>query len=382
METDTNTAPGAEPIRYFAAYVHSLRDGSYSVAIRRPDSSHLYATVVGNPFACSGIVEARELRDSIRAHGADATTADGRRVGFSAVEPTPRYGMSGGNLLATVGLLRAVDDYARGVDKPASVEFRRTRSGRALVSVNIGARAFGSDVDSPEAVRELAHRVEGLPDGIGYAHNAARALVRTLDERDAAALLSALVGMAHGEADDDGPMSRAIIGAADSIQRADYFRSVEGIASEILDRMTGERDSSGELVRQCADWDDVDEAVRENVDGSAWIIYTARARSVLALSDNSDAYEDVNGEPGASAEARAFYAMEADVLAKLDELAAERFGEDFDRDDVDTWRTEAQRAEDDDAEDDDDDGCPVDDPDCLGRNGDCHDACERPDSAD
>lgn len=26
----------------------------------------------------------------------------------------------------------------------------------------------------------------------------------------------------------------------------------------------------------------------------------------------------------------------------------------------------------------DDDGCPLDDPECEGRNGDCHDACERP----
>jgi len=26
----------------------------------------------------------------------------------------------------------------------------------------------------------------------------------------------------------------------------------------------------------------------------------------------------------------------------------------------------------------DDDGCPKDDPDCTGGNGDCHDACERP----
>lgn len=27
---------------------------------------------------------------------------------------------------------------------------------------------------------------------------------------------------------------------------------------------------------------------------------------------------------------------------------------------------------------DDDDGCPVDDPDCMGNGGDCHDACEAP----
>lgn len=27
---------------------------------------------------------------------------------------------------------------------------------------------------------------------------------------------------------------------------------------------------------------------------------------------------------------------------------------------------------------DEDDGCPVDDPDCMGDNGDCHDACEAP----
>ena len=27
---------------------------------------------------------------------------------------------------------------------------------------------------------------------------------------------------------------------------------------------------------------------------------------------------------------------------------------------------------------DDDDGCPKDDPDCMGNNSDCHDACERP----
>jgi hypothetical protein len=31
-----------------------------------------------------------------------------------------------------------------------------------------------------------------------------------------------------------------------------------------------------------------------------------------------------------------------------------------------------------DADEDDDDGCPKNDPDCMGKNGDCHDACEWP----
>lgn len=35
-------------------------------------------------------------------------------------------------------------------------------------------------------------------------------------------------------------------------------------------------------------------------------------------------------------------------------------------------------SDDDGNEEEEDDGCPVGDPDCLGANGDCHDACEAP----
>lgn len=40
--------------------------------------------------------------------------------------------------------------------------------------------------------------------------------------------------------------------------------------------------------------------------------------------------------------------------------------------------SEETEGDDEEEDDDDDDGCPKCDPDCLGNNGDCHDACEWP----
>ncbi|TIS22549.1 hypothetical protein [Mesorhizobium sp. M1A.F.Ca.IN.022.07.1.1] len=47
-------------------------------------------------------------------------------------------------------------------------------------------------------------------------------------------------------------------------------------------------------------------------------------------------------------------------------------------DEGDEWTFDQLTREDVDEEEEDDDGCPKGDPECLGNNGDCHDACESP----
>lgn len=68
-------------------------------------------------------------------------------------------------------------------------------------------------------------------------------------------------------------------------------------------------------VRSCAedvkDGNDIDEVI----DGSEWVIYTFRARLVLAVSDNANAWQDEGVEIDIKNcdSQRAYYAMRADV---------------------------------------------------------------------
>ncbi len=59
--------------------------------------------------------------------------------------------------------------------------------------------------------------------------------------------------------------------------------------------------------------EDIEDVLQEMIDGHEYIIYTHKARLVIAWSENPDAYEDEMGERAPTDEARAFMAMRADV---------------------------------------------------------------------
>lgn len=64
--------------------------------------------------------------------------------------------------------------------------------------------------------------------------------------------------------------------------------------------------------------EDEDDVLREMIDNHEFIVYTFKARLVIALSEHSGAYEDEMGEPATTDEARACFAMIADVREYLD----------------------------------------------------------------
>lgn len=95
-------------------------------------------------------------------------------------------------------------------------------------------------------------------------------------------------------------------------QNREYREEVKAIAQEIVDRV-----KSGELSP-----DDVNDALHESVDGDQWVIYTYRAKLVVAfLSDNGDAAYDegmeVDHSDGINWSAMAYFAMCADVRSEL-----------------------------------------------------------------
>lgn len=99
--------------------------------------------------------------------------------------------------------------------------------------------------------------------------------------------------------------------------REDYYGDVrsmaEDVLSQVLDEETDEEDAREALS----------ERIHESVDGSAWVIYTARALDVLRVSENDGAYVDNFGTDGIVSDgsinwsALAFGAMEADVSERV-----------------------------------------------------------------
>jgi hypothetical protein len=115
-------------------------------------------------------------------------------------------------------------------------------------------------------------------------------------------------------------MSRAV-DLADRIIRADYWRDVHAIVTDVTDEI-----KAGRITTP----DELDTYVHETVDGHHNVIYTYAARRVLMASDNVDAWEDVGFE-NPTVEQQAFCAMRADVLDML--------GADLDVSDADEWPT-------------------------------------------
>lgn len=101
--------------------------------------------------------------------------------------------------------------------------------------------------------------------------------------------------------------------------RAEYYTDVKSMAEDLISRIK---------ASEIKDEEGLSEAVWEDVDSSQWVIYTFRARQVLFVSDNCDAYFDEGIGDGAElvstdglkVEALAFFAMREDLQELLEAL--------------------------------------------------------------
>lgn len=122
--------------------------------------------------------------------------------------------------------------------------------------------------------------------------------------------------------------------------RAWYYSRVRDLAEDVLGRV---------LDGTLADAEALDSDVWETVDSTDIVVYTFKAKCALLASDNEDALGDETGE-GGTVEARAFWALRADVLERLRamvEYGAEgvELPEGFDPDDEETWPANAPKGE-------------------------------------
>lgn len=126
------------------------------------------------------------------------------------------------------------------------------------------------------------------------------------------------------------PRGEVDTGAISSILGDWYHAEIRSIADELIATCRRERgidpwpkwqtgnacdlrDASEDAVRE---W--VSERVDEDTDGHEYVIYTHKARLVLVASDNADSYDEEIGVDGsASVEAKACWAMRADVWEVL-----------------------------------------------------------------
>lgn len=99
---------------------------------------------------------------------------------------------------------------------------------------------------------------------------------------------------------------------ASHVLQVDYADDAVGIAQSIAERV-----AAGTI----ASADDLQEAIDEDCDGSARVIYTWQARCGLLASDHFDAWTEVSdSQPDTSA--AMFHALRADVVVQLSDLFA------------------------------------------------------------
>ena len=72
------------------------------------------------------------------------------------------------------------------------------------------------------------------------------------------------------------------------VLRAEYYQGSAASPQDIGERIK---------EREITDQDGLDQALRESVDGSYWVIYTHANFQVLMCSDNHDAYSEDSGSP-------------------------------------------------------------------------------------
>lgn len=121
--------------------------------------------------------------------------------------------------------------------------------------------------------------------------------------------------------------------------REEYYNDVSSYAADLRDRCRKGAIRSTDALR---------EAAEEDVDGSQWVIYTARAFALLGFTRNEDAAEDAIGWDSLCEGAgnfdelvtrKAYYAMLADVEAEIAD-------DDFDAENPSTWVTHERDPED------------------------------------
>jgi hypothetical protein len=114
--------------------------------------------------------------------------------------------------------------------------------------------------------------------------------------------------------------ARRAVEDAQRVLRKDYYDDVRGAADDLVRRL-----KDGEF----ADRDDFDQALHEQVDGHARVIYTGQAIECLLYSDNDGAYVEEFGsecivEDGCIMWSRlAFAAFRADVVEHLDAIGVD-----------------------------------------------------------
>jgi hypothetical protein len=133
-------------------------------------------------------------------------------------------------------------------------------------------------------------------------------------------------------------------------QTVSYEDAIGVLRSEYY---TDVKDMARELVKSCRegeieDQDALQDRIHEDVDGSQWVIYTARAQVVMLVSDNDGAGPDECGaggfewKDGVPWSQLAYFAMRADLVEQIE-------AEGLDVNDDSEWRpaAEGDAAEDD-----------------------------------
>lgn len=83
-----------------------------------------------------------------------------------------------------------------------------------------------------------------------------------------------------------------------------YWASVRSTAADYL-----ERAHAGEFKSE----DELEDDLRNHVDGNEWVIYTYWARICVLMSNNADAWEEEMGEPPKDDAQRAYGALMQDI---------------------------------------------------------------------
>jgi hypothetical protein len=110
------------------------------------------------------------------------------------------------------------------------------------------------------------------------------------------------------------------------LARADYWSDVRSIADSIKDELS-RRIKDGERGETLREW--LIEHIRETIDGSQRVIYTAQAQECLLYSEHDGQYLEDFGSDGAVSDgainwsALAFSAFEADVIEQLGALGVD-----------------------------------------------------------
>jgi len=133
---------------------------------------------------------------------------------------------------------------------------------------------------------------------------------------------------------DRGAGEESLLDVANSALRSWYYRRIDAMAEDVLSEL---------LSGRIEDEEALETYLHESADGTDLVVYTFKAKCVLLASDNEDAMEEELGESGGTAEARAYFAIRADVRERL-EAYESGYGPDgvtipegFDLGDPSTW---------------------------------------------